>query len=545
MGDTTGNSAKRANPIRDWRPVSSSRALAGATVAALGVLTPIYLGTNADLSGVRFLLSIVLATFAVLLIVEGVNRARAAAGWRPTVAIGIIAAILSMAVVLAPFSKGNAVQGDGGLRLTMRPTAPELFRLAFREPIGWPSGREGWPQLHRRGGIDVDNSHFQLILANEGPIPISVLSIRVEVLGSEPLPHGTLAWRYSQGDEGVGKLAALIPNGRRGSIARVYESSERAFDAETLATETPYFQSRYILLNPGEVYPATLTVKAETPRAIRYKVIVEGESANRRFVLHSPVYRLVGSFEDSYQTQFARYYSKGHDPHACTPTPNNPWVDARNTDRFSACPNGLGSMYEVQPPSSSKFPPGELRLNLNVTSGRQSASIDGVVVGAAPTAVARADVVRPLLSSLGAWDRCTEYLPSTGYWTARWERLGLRLTFISEGRDDCTAASPARVREIEIAEKSVRVATDLGPIETEAPAEDVPGALQRLLTVEETTEYDRVLVAPGGSVCNPAKPDLSRFQVAESLPGGILALNEPLSSGTISGLTVTLPPTEC
>jgi hypothetical protein len=541
----TGSGAKRANSIRDWRPVSSSRTLAGATVAALGVLTPIYLGTNTDLSGARFLLSIALATFAVLLIVEGVNRARTATGWRPTVAIGVLAAILSMGVVLAPSSKVSAVQGDGGLRLTLRPAAPELFRLAFRKSIGWPSRREGWSELHRRGGIDVYHSHFQLILANEGPIPISVLSIRVEVLGSEPLPHGTLAWRYSQGDEGVGKLAALIPNGRPGSVARIYESSEQAFDTETLATETPYFQSRYILLNPGEVYPATLTVQAETPRMIRYRVIAEGESADRRFVLHSPVYRVVGGFKDPYQTQFARYYSKGHDPHICTPAPRNPWIDARNADRFSACPNGLGGMYEIQPPSSSKFPPGELRLDLHVTSGRQSANIDGVVVGTAPTAVAQADVVRPLLSSLGAWDRCTEYLPDVGYWTASWERLGLRLTFTSEGEDDCTAASPAPVREIEIAEKPARVATDLGPIETEAPAEDVPSDLQRLLTVEETTEYDRVLVAPGSSVCNPARPDLSRFQVAESLPGGILALNEPLSSGTISGLTVTLPPTKC
>src|SRR6185436_10627874 len=128
----------------------------------------------------------------------------------------------------------------------------------------------------------------------------------------------------------------------------------------------------------------------------------EGRSADHHFAVHSPVYRIVGRFEDPYQRLFARYYTKGHDPHDCTPTPRNPWIDARNTDRFPACPHGLGRPYEVQPPSSSKYPPGELRMRLGITPGRQSAAIDDIVLGSAPTAASRAGVVEPLLRSLGA-----------------------------------------------------------------------------------------------------------------------------------------------
>jgi hypothetical protein len=341
MRSKRGSSTERARARVHWRPVSSGRALASAMVAALGVLTPIYLATDTGLSGPRFLLAILLATGAVLLIVEAISRARLERRWHSLVALGVLAEVASLLIVLVPSSHGGAVSRHRGLRLGLRQTAPELFAVAFSKPIPWPSAREGWSDLHRRGGIDVHDSHFRLILANESPAPISVLSVNAEVVGSKPLPHGTYAWRYSQGDEGVGKLVTLLPNGRRGSVAKTYPGADQVIDPETLSTKTPFFETKYILLQPGEVYPATLTVQAEISKTIRYRLTAEGESANRHFVVRSPTYQIVGRFEDPEQLLFARYYSKGHDPYACTPTPKNPWVDAHLTDRFSVCPHGL------------------------------------------------------------------------------------------------------------------------------------------------------------------------------------------------------------
>lgn len=119
----------------------------GAVVAGLGLLTPIYLATNTD---------------------------RVAAG------------LASLLIALMPISDGNAEAGNGGLRFSVRPSAPDLLHVAFRKQIPQPSAREGWGELRRRGGIDVGDSRFHLTLANESSEPISVLNVHAEVLGSKP-----------------------------------------------------------------------------------------------------------------------------------------------------------------------------------------------------------------------------------------------------------------------------------------------------------------------------------------------------------------------
>jgi hypothetical protein len=544
MGDTERGSANAARTTRGWRPVSPLGLLASAAGVGLGVLTPIYIATNTDLSGSRFLLSILLAAVAVLLIVEGVSRARAAKQWRTVVGAGVAIELVSLALVLVPTSNGDTLPSDGGLRFSLRPTAPELFHVVFHEPIPWPSAEDDWAELHRRGGIDVGDSHFNLILANESSTPISVLSIRAEVVGSEPMPRGTDTWRYSQGEEGVGKLVTLLPNAQRGSIGRMYENTGQVFGRESLSKRSPYFQSKYILLKPGEVYPATLTVLADTRRTISYRLTAEGESANHHFVAHSPVYQLVGRFEDPYQRLFAHYYVKGHDPKVCTPTPENPWIDARNGDRFSACPHGLGVPYEVAPPSASRFPPGDLSLSLGLTPGEQSAKVDDVLVGAVPAAASRPDVVKPLLGSLGAWDRCSVYSPDTRYWTATWERWELRLVFDSEDEGDCTPSSHAGLRQLSLYESRMTVSTDLGPIDLGSSAQ-LPPAISRVTGAGEMLESERLLVVQGVSPCDPTSPDLSRYQIGAEVPGGIVTLRESLISGKVDYLTTTLPARGC
>ena len=543
MADTVRNAMKRL------LPVSSVAALLG-VIAAVGVLSQVYQGANADLTGWRFLLSILLAFFAIVLIVESVNRSRSGTPWHALTVVGLVAGLGSVLVALLPVSHGNAGAGnadagDGELRFSIRPTAPELFHVAFREPISLPSAGEGWAQLRHRGATDVGDSRFHMILANETSEPISVLNVHAEVLGSEPMPHGTDAWRASQGEEGVGQMTALLPNGRKGSVGPVYDDSIQTLEPEELAGATPYFQSTFIRLAPGEVYPVSLTVKADAPRTIEYRMIAEGESAERRFEVKTPTFRIVGGFEDPYQRRFARYYTKGYLSGDCTPTPDNPWVDARNTAHSDACPYGLGRPYEVPLARPSEYPTGKFKLSLGLTEGKQSATISGVVVGSEPAARPTPDVAQPLLRTLGAWTTCTRQFPGVDYWTARWFRWDLDVIFAAEDEDDCTPSSSAPVVEIELSESRELIRTDLGSIELGAPAAWLPSPIAEILTAKEGGGLERDLVAPGVSLCDPMRPVPTRTQLDNESPGGIVALSENQSSNELTGLSTTLPYGEC
>ncbi len=545
MAETPANSgADQARPTEGWRVIGPPRALLGTIGGGVGILTPIYLGANTDLAGFRFIVAIVLAAMAIALLFEGTHRARAGKRWQALSGVGVGAGLASLLIAFVP-SQGEADAGEGKLRFSIRPTAPKLFHVALRRPIPLPAPQEGWAQLRQRGAIDVGDSHFHLVLANEGSEPISILNIHAEVLGSEPMPRGTDAIKASQGDEGLGQLTALLPNGKRGSVGPIYDSSARTVEPSALHRVPSYFETKYILLKPGEVYPATLTVKSDTPRTITYRMVAEGETAERQFTVKTRTHQLVGRFDDPSQRRFTRYYEKGYLLTDCTPTPDNPWVDARHTARSKACPHGLGRSYEIPLKEPARYPPRKFSLRLGLTPGKQSATVSGVVVGSKPAAAPRSGVVLPLLRSLGAWTTCYKYSPSTGYWMARWDRWNLDMIFASEGASDCTPASSAAARTISLSESRAVVHTDLGPIELGAPAAWLPPPVAEILTAEEENDLGRELVAPGVSPCDPSRLDPARTQLDRRSPGGIVALYDYFSSNELLSLTTTLPSENC
>ena len=530
-------------PQPQLRLTSSGAAIGYALFGGLGLLIPLYATANRDLSGLRFIAAIVLAAAAIVLALEGIQRIRSGEQGRLLCGLGAGLGLASLLLALLPADSTAAGEGTG-LRLDFRPTAPELFSLAFEREIPLPGAEEGWAELHRRGGVDIGDSHFQMILANESPRPISVLAVRVEVMDSEPMPHGTEAHMYSQGDEGIDRFIALLPDDRKGSSAQLYASGSRALGRKELEAKTPFFESRYVLLRPGEVYPAAVTVKADTPREIVFRLVAEGESADQRFVVRSRPQRLVGDFEDRFQERFSRYYVFGHDPSTCTETPENPWIDARVHRRSFSCPFGPGGPYEERPPSESEYPPGELQLSLRLARGEQSATISGVEVGAAPAALPVPGVVKPLLRSLGTWTSCTVFSLSRNYWTAEWEAWDLLLTLTSDGgATDCTPRSRAQVVEIEIREPPGKVETELGSIVLGSPL--VPKPIERLAEFEEGMEYGPQFVVPGSSRCEPGQPDSGRYDVEGDRPSGILTWESDPPSGAVTRVRTTLPEYTC
>jgi len=518
--------------------------MGGALLGGLTLLASLYATANKDLTGLRFIGAIVLAAGAIALLVEGISRIRSEQPGRLLCGLGAGLGLASLLLALVGGANADATGESGELRLDLQPTAPAIFKLAFDREIPLPGSEEGWEELRHRGGIDIGDSHFRLTLANDSPRPISVLAVWAEVLGSEPMPEGTVASQYTQGDEGIDRFLAFLPDGEKGSKAQLYAPGNPALEPEELEAETPFFERRYVKLVPGEVYPAALTVKSNTPRTIEYRLVAEGKSAGESFLVRSPPYRLVGTYEDPYQERFSRYYWREHDPHECTETPGNVWIDARVRRRSLICPYGPGRPYQERPPSASEYPPGNFQLSLQLARGRQSATISGVTVGEAPAAMPVPGMAKPLLRSLGTWDSCTVFWPSTDYWTARWEAWNLSLTFAGDkGVTDCTPRSPAGVVEIQIGEPPGRVDTELGQIELGSALVPVP--IRRLAEPGEGSVYEREYVVPGSSPCDPSRPDSSRYQVELDRPGGILAWSEKPGVEAASSVTTTLPTYAC
>jgi hypothetical protein len=112
--------------------------------------------------------------------------------------------------------------GDAGLQFAMRPVPRDLFRIAFQKPIGLPRSNETSADLRERGGVEVGRSNYRMILSNTGSEPVTVVSVRLEVLGSEPRPEGALAYKFTQGAEGLAQLGAMISRTRPGTVARLF-----------------------------------------------------------------------------------------------------------------------------------------------------------------------------------------------------------------------------------------------------------------------------------------------------------------------------------
>jgi hypothetical protein len=510
--------------------------------SGLSLLIAVYLATNRALAGWRFLLAVILTACAIILLVEAFHRFRERDRWRLIGSGGLGLAMVALLVALVP-SHPSASAAGAGLRIELEPRAPGLFHLAFEKRIRLPSADEGWPQLRKRGGIDVGSSHFRMVLANRTSRPITVFNVHAEVLHSKAPPRGTYAWAYSQGDEGLDRLVAFIPEARRGSVGSLYRASEPHQGREELEARRPYFENRYVSLAPGEVFPTVLTIETEVPRTVEYRLVAEGESATSRFVVRSNPQRIVGEVEDPYQQAFARYYQFGHDVTDCTPTPDNPWVDARNTTRSLSCPSGLGHPYEVAPPDEADYPQGNLDLELQVGLDSQSVAISGVEVGAAPAAAPVPGVAKELLKALGAWTRCTVFSPSRSYWSAEWEQWELEVTFTSN-RDlsDCTPRSRSHVQEVELRGTGETARTNLGPITLGSG--DVPGPLSRVAEPAEA-EGDPGFLVPGVMPCDPGRKDAVRTRLVWGESSGILLWYENSATSEVEQVVINLPDEPC
>lgn len=346
---------ERKSPERENRRfVSSVATLAVAAATGAGLLVPLYPAANKELSGALLILAVALGGFAVMLLTEAVNREREKRDWRAGAAIGAVLAVASLLLALLPGSEHEdaIAQPPGGLGLSLRPVEPEFFSVALEQEIPLPGPREDWSALRARGAVDVGDSGFHMILANDSPEPISVLSIRALVTESKSIPDGTYAWHPAQGGEALPQMTTVISSAKPGGTGAVFEGF---LNPDEQLPSSTYFQTNYILLEPGEVYPVEMTVRARPARTIRYRFVASGESATRRFIVRSRAFKIVGWIDDPDQRMFARYYRMGYMPWECTPTPENGWVDVTLGAHSAACPEGVESPGSIPLPEGGGF----------------------------------------------------------------------------------------------------------------------------------------------------------------------------------------------
>jgi hypothetical protein len=552
---------------RLWSPPA---VLAGAAATGVGLLTTVYLAANQHLTGWHYLVAILFGGASLLLIVEAFYRSQAQVAWSAPGMLGALCAVVSITFVAlptghhagasagpdrAPEGRSVPVSGNGGLTFTVRPVPGETFHLALYKPIPLPGPRETPADLRRRGGTEVGFEHFRMILADRGAEPISVLSVRLEVLGSRPRPEGTLAYKFTQGAEGLGRFTATIDRTHPGAVARLYESRHGPGTPAERRTTPPYFATTYILLRSGEVYPGTLAVRSEPRRLVRFRFVAEGQSAGRKFVRRSPAFSVVGGFGHPYEEHFDRVYVEGQFPGFCTATPESPWYDGRLAWGSGAtrCPKGPEAPKQVPLADPGAYPPGRLHLALGVEPGAQSAAIDGIQVGRAPAAEPVGSVAAPLLHALGAWSACYERWPTPGYWTAVWERWGLVLSFADDGSRPCDPSSRSPVRQIEVLEWGEKIQTDGGTVTVGRPPSDIPAQIEAA-GMRRGRRGSRSLLLEGGSPCDPRRLG-PRPQVVPERAGGILALDlrevnpevpgEKPEPGAVERAVITLPGEGC
>jgi hypothetical protein len=525
-----------------FRFVARPPMIAGALAAGGAVLLPLDSAVNRQLTGAPLLLALGAGALALVLLVESTQRARLGFRWRATTAGGTLCAIASLVLVLNPFASARAE----GLRLTVEQTAPGLFDVALPQAIGQPTASVGWAQLHAQGGIDVYSSQLHVTLANTSPKSLTVNTLQLEVIHSSAPPRGTLANEYSQGSESLAHFGASLPTPSSGAVSPVYEMSPNAGDVTTGAVDgEPYFLSHYISLSYGEIYPLSLTVQTRLPGELTYRLLVRGSTPQSEYSATSGPLRIVGPSTDTYRRLYARYYTKGHDPKACTPTPANPWVDSSPLAHSKACPYGLGLPYSAPPLTDGKTSSHQASpvLAVAVRRGAQGVSLGGVGVAAPPAAQPVSGVVPSLLRALGDWQSCTVYYPTVHYWSAHWEAAGLSVIF--QGGQPCTATDGAHVAAINTGRRNVTVTSNLGPVSIESPLSTLPPALVRAGTYLPDGTFRRELVISGVKPCAPTQPDSSRTQPGENTPGGILGIGQNISRGIITGVTVTPATSSC
>jgi hypothetical protein len=171
------------------------------------------------------------------------------------------------------------------LRVEFRPMASGLFDVAFDHDIGVPKVSEQWAALHARGGVDVNQTDFELTLANRSQLPLTVTDIEAEVLGSRPSPTTWEGYVFTQGGESIEKLTTTLGDDSRGSVTPL-----RSSEGSNPSSNGPYFESHIISLQPGEIYQAAITifVGEHMTRELQYRFDIAGNTASNGFSIHTP-----------------------------------------------------------------------------------------------------------------------------------------------------------------------------------------------------------------------------------------------------------------
>jgi len=230
----------------------------------------------------------------------------------------VITAFAGLWASLQPESEESKV-ADGGaadvqdasaerpLRVAVTRTDPQDFKLAFRRDIGLPSETTGWKELVKRGGLDVGSALLRLTLANRSRAPLAIRDIRLEITRVDPAPRGSLAFVHTQGSGSVAQYAARIEDPTPNSTVRLYRTMD--------PPDEPYFDEKYISLEPGEIYEAKVTLSiAPSTRAVRYRIVISGSTPTREFVVKNVFTGRLSGLDDNVDgaPRYLHHYVSGY-----------------------------------------------------------------------------------------------------------------------------------------------------------------------------------------------------------------------------------------
>jgi hypothetical protein len=197
------------------------------------------------------------------------------------------------------------------LRVAISPVAPEIFSVAFTDDPGVPSESMGWEDLIEKGGVDIWSSLFEITLANRSTRPITVTDIHAEVIDSGPAPRAAHAYKFTQGDGPLGLFAVRIASADEGSVGRFYEVEDGTPGWRAEPPREPYFETRYISLEPGEIYEASISVEAEPEALIEYRFVFSGATPSSEFATRDSTTRRISGLKDPSGEKYTQYYVDG------------------------------------------------------------------------------------------------------------------------------------------------------------------------------------------------------------------------------------------
>jgi hypothetical protein len=243
-----------------------------------------------------------------------------------------VSALVIAAVTATVISNGGdeVRKGSGGdanvrdkatsspLRTQFSLSDPGIFYVAFEHDPGLPPENAGWQDLIRRGGVDVYSSLFKVTLANRSDEPLTIRDIHVKLVGSVPPPTGAYAYAFTQGGGSLGQFAVRMNRTKPGAVLKLYKVVDDEPGWARDPPDKPFFDGNYISLQPGEIYEATILVRAEAPnqRMVSYRFVVAGSTPRRSFAIREHrVFRLSGLLDGrdtGGNSRYEHYYVSGY-----------------------------------------------------------------------------------------------------------------------------------------------------------------------------------------------------------------------------------------